>query len=95
MSGPEGVVALALVATVGVTAITLARAIATRIARGGSGTGVQQEVADLGREVDQLRAELDAMHARLGEMDDLQNRVDFAERMLAQVREKNALPGAH
>jgi hypothetical protein len=29
----------------------------------------------------------------VAEIDDLHNRLDFAERLLAQVKEKNALPG--
>jgi hypothetical protein len=45
-----------------------------------------------------LRAEVDQLHARLGEMDtlqvrigDLEERLDFAERLLAQNREPDRL----
>lgn len=48
---------------------------------------------DLRDEVDQLRAEVADLKSRAGELDDVQNRLDFAERMLAQVKEKTALPG--
>jgi hypothetical protein len=55
--------------------------------RGGPGT------ADL----DALRLELDALrdtlHQARGDVADLQERVDFAERLLAQQREAARLPG--
>jgi hypothetical protein len=44
-------------------------------------------------EVERQREELDAVHERLAQVDELQNRVDFAERVLAQAQQKNALPG--
>ena len=44
-------------------------------------------------EVDELRAELETVRGRLGEVDEIHSRLDFAERMLA-AKEKGALPGA-
>ena len=61
---------------------------------GAMATG-KQALEELREEVDALRAEVDALRARGAELDDLHNRLDFAERMLAQVREKTALPGPH
>jgi hypothetical protein len=93
--------ALALGALSIVTAI--ARRIAGPYARRGIGpetvfgaqmvAGSKRVVEDLRDEMDQLRAEVAELRSRTAELDDVQNRLDFAERMLAQVREKNALPG--
>ena len=70
--------------------LTLAKAVAQRIA----GTGMSaREVEALRDEVAQLRGEVDQMHGRLGDVEELQNRVDFAERMIAQLKGRNALPG--
>ena len=52
-----------------------------------------QDVEALRDEVEQLRAEVAALKERSAELDDVHNRLDFAERLLAQVREKPALPG--
>jgi hypothetical protein len=56
-------------------------AVAERIRRGG------QEAADgaLGAEVDYLR----------GRLAEVEERLDFAERLLAQAREADQLPGGH
>jgi hypothetical protein len=67
---------------------TLARAVAQRIARGGAGS---KEVEGLRDEVAQLRAEVDELHGRVAPVDEIQNRLDFAERLLAQVRERGVL----
>lgn len=95
-------------AVVGVTCLgglSLVTAVARRIAGPRSsapglvvgahlaGRAASQEVDALRDEVDQLRAEVAELKARSGELDDVQNRLDFAERLLAQVREKPALPG--
>jgi hypothetical protein len=95
--------------SIGLGVLTLVTAIARRIAgpygshrlaaealrnRLGVGeAGSPRALEELRDEVDQLRAEVADLRSRAGEMDDVQNRLDFAERMLAQVREKNALPG--
>ena len=50
------------------------------------------EVDALGEEVEHLRVELEAMHGRVREVDEIQNRLDFAERMLTQLKERSALP---
>jgi len=86
-----------VVGTGGVAVLTLVRAVARRISAGPGAADGRREIDALRDEVDRLRAEVDGAQARLGELDDVQNRLDFAERMLAQVRDgkdKNALPGA-
>ena len=50
------------------------------------------EMNTLREEVEQLRVELEAMHGRPAEMEEIQNRLDFAERMLMQLKERSALP---
>ena len=74
---------------VGMSFSPLGRAIARRL--GGEATS-DHEVTALRDEVAQLRGEVDQLHGRLEQMDELANRVDFAERMLAQVRARPALP---
>jgi len=59
----------------------------------GGGGEAKRALEELREEVEQLRAEVAELKARGSELDDMQNRLDFTERMLAQVREKNALPG--
>jgi hypothetical protein len=91
MMGPaEALVGVVAFTAMGAIGLTIARAVAQRIA--GSNVG-RREVDALRDEVEQLKGELDAMHGRLQDVDDIQNRLDFAERMLAQVREKSALAG--
>ena len=91
MMGPaEAIVGVTAFTAMGAVGVTIARAIGQKI----SGGGVQRREVDAMRdEIDQLKGELDAMHGRLQDVDDIQNRLDFAERMLAQVREKQSLPG--
>lgn len=95
--------------TLGIGTLTLVSAFARRIAGpygrgrlarealhlqlGGADAGSQRAIEELRDEVDQLRAEVADLRSRSAELDDVQNRLDFAERMLAQVRERNALPG--
>ena len=63
----------------------IARAIADRIRHGRLPR--PGEAADTGR-VDELSGEMAALHHQLN---DMQERVDFAERMLAQARAKGSL----
>jgi len=88
MGGPESVGMLAMVALVGVSILTLAKAFAKRVAGGASDA---REVEALRDEVAQLRADFEAMQARLADVDEIQNRLDFAERLLAQARERGQL----
>jgi len=88
VQGPEVIVAFTVVATGGAAVILLARAIAKRIAGGGTGA---REVEALRDEVAQLRAEVDQLHDRVAPVDEIQNRLDFTERLLAQVRERGQL----
>jgi len=66
----------------------IGRAFAKRLG-GEAGT----DAAELRGEVAELHAEVEEMRTRMRQVDELQERVDFAERMLAQVRDKGALPG--
>ncbi|MGA2383720.1 MAG: hypothetical protein ABSG61_09840 [Gemmatimonadales bacterium] len=88
MSGPESVGMLAMVALIGVSILTLAKAFAKRIAGGATDS---REVEALRDEVAQLRADLEGMQARLADVDEIQNRLDFTERLLAQARERGLL----
>ncbi len=88
MQGPEAVGMLAMVALVGVSILTLAKAFAKRIAGGGVDA---REIEALREEVAQLSADLEDLRARLAPLDEIQNRLDFAERMLGQARERGLL----
>lgn len=78
---------------VGMSFSPLGRAFARRIG-GSTKDDSGAEIDELRAEVSELRAELDDVRARLGDVDELQGRVDFAERMLAQLKGRGALPGA-
>lgn len=84
------IVLFIMMGVVGVSFSPLGRAIGRRLG-GGSEDG--PAVDAMRNEVAELRAEVDEMLRRVEQLDDVQNRLDFAERMLAQVRQKNALPG--
>ncbi len=97
------------VVAMSIGALTIVSAIARRIAGpygrsrlaaeairarfGGADASPSREVESLREEVDQLRNEVADLRSRAAELDDVQNRLDFAERMLARVKEKSALPG--
>lgn len=87
MQGPEVLIPISFFLTVGAVFISrseIGRAIAHRI-RGGSGDQeLQSEVAELRRELDQVRADLSETHERL----------DFAERLLARSRAPDQLSGS-
>src|SRR5437868_15500975 len=89
----------AVVAVGALSALSLTTAIARRIAGPRSGPAMVlggglasrtslQDVDALREEVEQLRAEVAGLRERNAEIDDMHNRLDFAERLLAQVREK-------
>ena len=69
----------------------IGRAIAKRI---GGAHADADETAALRDEVAELRNEIDQLHNRVAQVDQLQERVDFAERVIAQNRDRNALPGS-
>ncbi len=52
-----------------------------------------EELAQLKDELADLRAELEEVRGGLGQVHELQERLDFAERLLAQQRAREALPG--
>ncbi len=85
---PEAMVIVILCTTVGIVLMSwpIVRAVARRI------EGKSQEDPALRGEVEQLRtrlAELEALHVRLS---DLEERVDFTERVLAQQKGMGQLP---
>jgi Tfp pilus assembly protein PilO len=85
---PEAVVIVVLLITVGIVLMSwpIVRAVARRI------EGKSQEDPVLRGEVEQLRArlaEMETLHVRLS---DLEERVDFTERLLAQQRGMGQLP---
>jgi hypothetical protein len=85
--GPEVIVPVFLFgggALVGISFSPIGRAIARRIG------GAKDEAAEsqVLAEVDAVREELTGVKAELGEV---QERLDFAERLLAQAREKGQL----
>ena len=90
MNPGEAIAAVVVFGSIGLIGITLAKAFAQRISGGATSP---REVEALRDEVAQLRGEVDQMHGRLGDVEELQNRVDFAERMIAQLKGRNALPG--
>ena len=89
VNGPEAIVAVVVFTSIGLTVLTLARAYARRIA--GGGVGGSKDVEALRDEVAQLRAEVDELHGRVAPLDEIQNRLDFTERLLAQARERGLL----
>lgn len=68
----------------------LVKALAQRIS---GGPASAHEIEALRDEVARLRTEVEEAHARLGDVEDIQNRLDFTERMIAQLKGKAALPG--
>jgi hypothetical protein len=85
--------------TTGISAIVLViGGVVKRIRAEGAG-GAARAVRELHQEVELLRGEIDRLRndvehtSRPPELDDIQNRLDFAERVLAQVKARDALPG--
>jgi hypothetical protein len=81
---------------VAISALTLLGAVVRRIAgrghreigAGRTDPGTQESVAQLAAEVESLRDEVTVLRRGL---DESQNRLDFTERVLAQVRERGLL----
>jgi len=84
--------------TVGLSVLFLVIAAAVKWV-GASRRGAAGAVRELHEEVEQLRGEIDRLRsaveqtARPPELEDIQNRLDFAERLLAQLKTRDALPG--
>lgn len=88
MQGPEALVALVFFGGVSAIGFTLARAFAKRIAGGAVSA---KEIEALRDEIAQLSAEVEDLRGRVAPVDEMQNRLDFAERLLGQVRERGLL----
>jgi hypothetical protein len=91
VSPPETILAASVVIITASVVIPIGRAIARRIAGGSGGSDAHREVADLRDEVAELREETGTIRRELSEAHE---RLDFAERLLAQVKDRPALPGA-
>ena len=93
MGGPEAMVGMTFFGMTGLAVISfspIGRAFARRL---GGGKDTAADIEDLRADVAELRAALDDARTRTaGELDEVHNRLDFAERMLAS-KDKNALPG--
>ena len=93
MGGPEAIVGMTAFGMAGAVLISfspIGRAIARRL---GGGKDAAADIEELRADVAELRATLeDARTRTAGELDDVHNRLDFAERVLAS-KDKNALPG--
>jgi len=92
MSEPVFLLGLGIVAT---TAVLVAKAIAAAIAGRGA---PRTDLAELRERLEQQAAALDDAQASLAnqssQLAELQERLDFAERLLAQARDRSALgPG--
>ena len=84
--------------TVGLSVLFLVIAAAVKWV-GASRKGAAGAVRELHEAVEQLRGEIDRLRTtveqttRSPELEDIQNRLDFAERLLAQLKTRDALPG--
>jgi hypothetical protein len=85
------IVVFLVMGAVGISFSPIGRALSRRV---GGGEAAPGEIDTLRGELADLRAEVGDLQSRLGQLDEVQERLDFAERMLAQAREKGALPGA-
>ena len=74
---------------IGLTFTPLGRAVARRLSAGAPDAEVEREIQALREEVAELRDETGAMRRDLAEAHE---RLDFAERVIAQARTKGALP---
>jgi len=88
LSGPDAIVGVFFFVIVGSIVLPIARAFAKRIAGGAGGS---KEVEALRDEVAQLSAEVDDLRGRMAPLDEIQSRLDFTERLLAQVKERGQL----
>ena len=84
--------------TAGISAVAFAIAAARRFSAGGGGGApalreLHEEVELLHAELDQLRSGLEETKSRFAALDEVQNRLDFAERLLGQIKARDALPG--
>ena len=86
--------------TAGISVVAFAIAAARRFGAGGGGGApvireLHDEVELLHAELDQLRSSLEETKSRFAALDEVQNRLDFAERLLGQMKARDALPGPH
>ena len=104
--GDIEIIRIIVVAAIAMGGLTMVSAVARRISGPygrrfraqqmmGLGGGVDPAEHDALRdEVAQLRAEVESLQGRVANLDEIQNRLDFTERMIAQMKNKPALPEA-
>ena len=95
MMGIGNLAAFVFIIAAGVSVVSLVAGVARRIGGGGPRQGrldadQQEALARLEAEVESLREEMTGMRHQL---DEQAERQDFAERLLAQARERGLLPG--
>ncbi len=84
------IVLFIMMGAVGISFSPIGRALARRA----GGAKDDPDVEELKAEIAELRERLSDAEARLGgELDELHNRMDFAERVVAQQKPREALPG--
>ena len=79
---------------IAVVLFPISRALSRRIGGGHvNESELLREVQGLRDDIEALRADMADNNRRLAELDDVQNRLDFAERVIAQNKDRGALPG--
>ncbi|HXV85889.1 MAG TPA: hypothetical protein VD793_04275 [Gemmatimonadales bacterium] len=91
MDGLVFLIPVAGITMLGFVLTPLARALARRMERGASVDS--GEVEALREELAHWRARVEEMERTVVRLDELEERVDFAERLLVKGREREALPG--
>lgn len=88
---PEEVAILAFTGILAGTVVLtqIIRTIGRLVERKGAGTAQAEEVAAVRSELEALRSSVDAMRHQVGEVEE---RIDFAERLLARERQPDRLP---
>jgi hypothetical protein len=93
----EGILAILLIfgggTLIGLSMSPIGQAIAARIRGGAPGGADRAQAEELKRAVESSRAALDEVDGLRRDLTDMQERLDFAERMLARQREGLRLPG--
>jgi len=76
----------------GLVLTPLARALARRLERGSAGSA-NADVEALRSELGEFRTRVEAVEQVAARLEELEERLDFTERVLVKGREREALPG--
>jgi len=94
----EGVLAILLIfgggTLIGLSMSPIGQAIAARIRGGAPGAADAAQAEDLKRAIESSRTALDELEGLRRDLAEMQERLDFAERLLARQREEPRLPGS-